>query len=336
LITPSGHEPFLGGRPAPPELSGQEPMLSGERLVHLYRDWLIHQLNSPRITHLRRGVIGDWLAQNGDTRPGVGLAPDGLPDIVWCAVPAGEVYLRDFDEPFEVRRFFVAKYPVTWEQYCVFLEDPEGFGSPQWWEGLRWRAEYDREARLVNNRPAQEVSWYDAVAYCRWLTSRLGYEVRLPTEWEWQQAATGGNAENVYPWGRRGDPLHANTRESRLRRATAVGMYPHGVSPVGALDMSGNVLEWCQNQFRHPHHLDPDGDAHRTLRGGSWFLILHFARNTFRTGDDPYLRFNSVGFRLAADNPLPPESRLPARAPAAETAEVPEGEIVQTEEGGTP
>ena len=57
------------------------------------------------------------------------------------------------------------------------------------------------ELSKQDNHPAENVSWYDAVAYCRWLSKRLGYEIQLPTEWEWQQAATGGDPTNQYPWG---------------------------------------------------------------------------------------------------------------------------------------
>jgi formylglycine-generating enzyme required for sulfatase activity len=300
----TGQEPALSGAAFGVVSSGHEPMLGGERLVQSYRDDLLARLTRHTTTHLRRAAIGLWLAEAGDTRPGVGLAPDDLPDLTWCYVPAGEVLIGDVEAPFVVDPLFIARYPTTWAQYRIFLEAPDGFIDPQWWDGLKQRPEYERSAIPVDNHPVQEVSWYDALAYCRWLSDRMGYIVRLPTEWEWQQAATGGKEHNIYPWGQHWSDMAANTRESGLRGATAVGLYPDAESPIGAVDMCGNVLEWCLNEYYRPEKTGIGGNASRTMRGGSWFLTLHYARTTSRVGDNPYHRFNSVGFRLATDAPL--------------------------------
>ena len=69
-------------------------------------------------------------------------------------------------------------------------------------------------------------------------------QVRLPTEWEWQWAAQNGTEGRTYPWGEP-DTRHTNTEESGLEQAVAVGMYPHGAAACGALDMAGNLMEWC-------------------------------------------------------------------------------------------
>ena len=202
------------------------------------RDHVLRLLDNPATTPLRRAAIGDWLDSTGDPRPGVGLLEDGLPDFAWCPVDFGEELVGDSPDPVRVDRFYLARYPVTWAQYRIFLEAPDGHSDLRWWEGLRRRPEYEREADLLDNQPAQEVSWYDAIAYCRWLSTRMDYDVRLPSEAEWQHAATGGDADRLFPWGRDAGSAHlgyANTRESRLRRATAVGLYPLGKSPVGAL-----------------------------------------------------------------------------------------------------
>jgi formylglycine-generating enzyme required for sulfatase activity len=247
----------------------------------------------------------------------VGLLKDGLPDLVWCPVDSGEELVGDAPGPVRVNRFYLARTPVTWAQYRIFLDTEDGHHDLRWWEGLRRRPEYEREADLRDNQPVQEVSWYDAVAYCRWLSAHTDYDVRLPTEAEWQHAATGGDPDWLFPWGRDAGSAHlgyANTRESLLRRVTAVGLYPLGESPVGALDMAGTVLEWCSDGYIGATNSGEDGQERRVLRGGSWFLILSYARTMFRTAHDPYLRFNSVGFRLAA-NSLEPRPK-PVYAPA--------------------
>jgi hypothetical protein len=185
---------------------------------------MLEEIDDPATSHERRALIGVRLALIGDPRRGVGLREDGLPDIVWCKVARGEITLANGAGTFSVEPFYVSKYLVTWAQYRAFLEDPDGY--PQ---------EYA-------NHPVNNVSWLDAVAFCRWLSQRLRYDIRLPTEWEWQQAATGGDPAKEYPWGPEWISNFANTYESGLSRSTAVGLYPQGASPTGAL-----VLRFTNN-----------------------------------------------------------------------------------------
>jgi hypothetical protein len=190
------------------------------------------ELDDPATSHEQRAQIGVRLALLGDPRPGIRLREDGLPDIVWCEVPGdGNITLEDDAGTFLVEPFYIAKSPITWAQYRAFLEAKDGYHNPEWWQGL-WvddlPKKLGRQFRPYDNHPAENVCWLEAVAFCRWLSARLGYEVRLPTEWEWQQAATGGNSANVYPWGPRWDANCANTFESDLQRSVAVGMYPRG------------------------------------------------------------------------------------------------------------
>src|SRR4029077_7884913 len=109
----------------------------------------------------------------------------------------------------------------------------------------RTRYEFGR----FGNHPAVYVSWFDAVAFCRWLSRRVGLDIRLPDEWQWQLAATGGDERNVFPWGAdwnvNQEPWRANTFESRLRQSTALGMYPAGATlgQAAILDMAGTVWE---------------------------------------------------------------------------------------------
>ena len=133
---------------------------------------------------------------------------------------------------------------------------------------------------------------------------QLGYEIRLPTEWEWQQAATGGDPDHEYPWGAEWDSSRVNTYESNLNRPTAVGMYPQGASPVGALDISGNVWEWCLNEYDNPKRVDLSGDGRRVVRGGSWGNYQVDARAACRSFLCPAERGYALGFRVVCSSPL--------------------------------
>jgi formylglycine-generating enzyme required for sulfatase activity len=276
-----------------------------EEFIRPESERLLKEIDNASTTHQKRVKIGDRLAEIGDPRAGVGLRADGLPDISWCEVPAGEITLEKIDKTFTVDPFYIGKYPVTWIQYRSFLEAQDGYRDKRWWEGLAERkSEPGEQYRKLDNHPSERVSWYDAVAFCHWLTKRLGYEIRLPTEWEWQQAATGGDPANEYPWGASWDSDRANTIECGLSRTTAVGLYPQGASPVGALDMSGNVREWCLNEYENPKRVEPEGEKNRSVRGGSWFGALGNARCAYRVNYGPDDRSSGVGFRLCCASPI--------------------------------
>jgi formylglycine-generating enzyme required for sulfatase activity len=143
------------------------------------------------------------------------------------------------------------------------------------------------------------------MAFCRWLSDQRGFTIRLPTEWEWQQAATGGNPENGYPWGKNFESQRCNTFESGLGRTTAVGLYPQGISPVSALDMSGNVWEWCSNSYDKPDRIDAfTHDDRRVVRGGSWNNSQGYARAAFRDHNSPDDRSSLLGFRVVCSSPI--------------------------------
>jgi formylglycine-generating enzyme required for sulfatase activity len=203
-----------------------------------------------------------------------------------------------------VQPFAISKYPVTWAQYRSFLQAADGHQNADWWHGLAEReTESGEQYRQQDNHPAEDVSWYDAIAFCRWLSARLGYEVRLPTEWEWQQAATGGHAENEFPWRAVWSSAYANTVESGLSRTIAVGLYPEGASLLGVRDMSGNVDEWCLNEYDVPQRVAYSGDARRVVRGGSWDYTENDARARCRYASDPALRLLDLGLRVVRSSP---------------------------------
>ena len=226
--------------------------------------------------------------------------------------------------------FALAKYPATNAMFRHFCEEAQGYADGQWWveaiadqrwaEGKirdAWGEERDRPTFWADtslNGPAQPVvgvTWYEAVAYCRWLTAALGdkYEYRLPTEAEWERSARGPHAWR-YPWGDDWRDGLANTKELNLERSTPVGIFQDGASFEGLLDMTGNVWEWCSDWYdekayeRRGEHIvrDPAGPAkgdYKVLRGGSWYNDRNTVRCAYRNGDNPDYRTGSVGFRVA-------------------------------------
>jgi formylglycine-generating enzyme required for sulfatase activity len=258
----------------------------------------------------------------------VGLRDDGLPDIVWVPVPRGTVRLEEIDHDFEVAPFEMARYPVTHIQFQAFFDAKDGWRHDAWWDGLHHSDDRVQDYSKLRNHPQETVDWYEAVAFCRWLDARLraatpgaAWEIRLPTEWEWQQAATAGDPHNEYPWGRDWDTRFANSGDSQTRRATAVGMYPPGAAVFGSAppadaatatplridDLAGNVWEWCLNKNDDPQKplsigVDTSG-ALRVLRGGSWGAFPWVLRAAGRSGRDPGYRYGT-GFRVCRVSPI--------------------------------
>ena len=202
-------------------------------------------------------------------------------------------------------------------EYQAFVKEA-GHPAPPGWEGEDYPE--DRGDHSVVN-----VSWYDAIAYCRWLTKKLRAAgwlrsdevVRLPTEAEWEKAA-GWDAEKkvkrIYPWGNEFDPAKCNTSEGGKGGTTPVGQTsPAGDSPYGASDMAGNVWEWCQDWYAGDYYQrspsenpsGPEEGESRVLRGGSWGGRQGLARCAYRLRDVPDDRDHLVGFRVAASPSSP-------------------------------
>jgi hypothetical protein len=265
-------------------------------------DRLLAELLDSDTDHPRREAIGMRLCEIGDPRPGVGLI-DGVPDILWREIPGGEVEIEKHGR-FQVEPFHIATYPVTYAQYQAFLEAQDGYGSKAWWKGLEKEDESGKQLRPYASYPADNLSWYDATAFCRWLSARLGYEVRLPDEGEWQWAAQGARSGFAYPWGPEWRQGLANTSESGIGRTTAVGMYPGGQSAQGLYDLAGNVWEWCRNEDDDPRNSRVGGEGSRVLRGGSWLDLQDLARADYRNVNHPYVRYDLFGFRLVCSSPI--------------------------------
>jgi len=269
---------------------------------------LIEKLNDASLSHQDRLLIGQRLAEFGDPRPGIGLRLDGLPDIVWIEIPGGRIKFEGVDHVFEVQPFRIAKHPVTNAQFDVFIKAEGGYENEEWRNGIVRSGEASSGSLQGSNAPRETVSWFGAVAFCRWLSRRTGSTMRLPTEWEWQQAATGGDPTRDYPWSGGWDAARCNSIESQLNRTTAVGLYPQGATKQGVMDMAGNVCEWCLNTYEHPEapeslRIDESNRA-RVLRLGSWGNDQWYQRVSARFKNDAGDRRNyGFGFRLAQDIP---------------------------------
>jgi formylglycine-generating enzyme required for sulfatase activity len=214
----------------------------------------------------------------------------------------------------------LGQYEVTVREFKAFIDatnyqtDAEKKGISfisndiEWEEknGVNWR--HDKAGKLrptaYYNHPVIHVSWNDAVAYCEWLSGKTGKKYRLPTEAEWEYAARGGQQSKHYKYAgsdELGDVAWYNENS---------GMKTHMVggkkaNELGLYDMSGNVLEWCQDwygDYSSASQTNPTGAStgtRRVLRGGSWGYPDWNCRVSYRYFNSPTYRNINLGFRLA-------------------------------------
>jgi formylglycine-generating enzyme required for sulfatase activity len=232
-----------------------------------------------------------------------------IPPIV--AVPAGAFLMgsdkkqdtQAYDDEVPQRTvtlatYQIAMYPLTVAEYACFVNAtnravPQNAGAVTWQKQLAERQDH----------PVVCITWQDALAYAQWLAQVTGEPYRLPSEAEWERAARGTDGR-IYPWGNQWDKTRANTNDGGPGTTTPIGSYPQGVSPVGVMDMSGNVLEWTSTLYKPYPYNATDGreDAKtagsRVLRGGSWDDNPRYARAAYRGNGDPTIIDDDVGARL--------------------------------------
>lgn len=236
----------------------------------------------------------------------------------WCAIPSGEVTIEaggSFDKPmpFLVEPFYLGKYPITNAQFQVFVDAPNGWRNPEWWNysagGNGWHADFpDPPAPAFDalpDHPRSNVCWYDAIAFCRWLSGTTGEPIMLPTEQQWQRAAEGDD-HRKYPWGDTFDPALCNTsvgKDWKASSTTPVTQYPAGASVFDVLDLTGNVWEWCLNSWETGKTDLTELRVKRTLRGGAFYFIHYeYLRVGLRGFYDASMISNTRGFRIARSN----------------------------------
>lgn len=287
------------------------------QICHRVVKLLSQVVSESRLPLEDRVAAGHDLGTLGDRRSGVGLRPDDLPQIDWQRVEAGPFLMGvnrftclAIRRPFEISRF-----PVTVAQYREFVS-AGGYRQPQYWTraGWRWRQENEAEEperySLFPNAPNQPqvgVSWYEAIAFCRWLSEQLGQKVSLPSEPQWERAARGTDGR-TFPWGEEFGVTDCNMRWAGIGHPSPVGIFPQNASPCGASDMAGNVWEWCRTVWQSSLSADAKelrndirGSDRRVLRGGSWANQRRFVRCAYRHRNHPDHRGPNVGFRVVRE-----------------------------------
>ena len=288
---------------------GQEALLEDEEgaaILPRMREQLVALLENEALTPRQRAEAGDALGALGDPRPGVCTLE---PELI--AIPGGEFIYQDGTHTIE-QPFAVARYPVTVAQFAMFVEDG-GYEEARYWggeegAGRRWRQSdypnYRGDGPITQpwfwlqprwhgaNRPVVGVSWYEATAYCTWLTEKSGRTYRLPSEEEWERAARHTDGRE-WAWGNEWEDGIINSREARINRTSSVGAFPRGAAVCGADDLCGNVWEWTASFY------DKDRDSY-VVRGGSWVSNPDSARVASRLRYFPNGSFNYFGFRVVA------------------------------------
>lgn len=184
--------------------------------------------------------------------------------------------------PVPIADLMMDRFPVTNVQYQHFVNET-GHPPPAY-----WKAGHFPVGQAL--RPVVGVTWEDAQAYARWAGKRL------PTEAEWEWAARGPTGR-AFPWGDAPDATRANSRELDVGHTTDVGSYPRGATPLGIMDLAGNVREWTADRYgpyRDPHMPPTEGDD-IAVRGSSWRTYTDVASAREKVARATYA--DDLGFR---------------------------------------
>ncbi len=192
-----------------------------------------------------------------------------------------------------VSAFRMAVLPITNDDYAAFLA-ATAHEPPRFWDDARFSRP---------RQPVVGVNWFDAVAYCEWLSAETGSRFRLPTEAEWEKAARGG-VDALYSWG--AEPFRDGGRFEQ-EATWEVGAAPP--NPLGLIDIGFNVHEWCSDWYDAAYYgVSPDRDPQgppdgkrKASRGGAWRHLVKVSRCSARSSIPPDYRYNDYGFRLACD-----------------------------------
>jgi formylglycine-generating enzyme required for sulfatase activity len=182
----------------------------------------------------------------------------------------------------------IGRFPITNRQFKEFAANhspQSGFDHP--------------------DQPVTGVSWFDAVAYCDWLSEKTGEKYRLPTEAEWEFAATAGNPKNIYPWGTRSWNERPELHQRFLNGPEVIGSFEP--NEFGIHDLGINVHEWCSDWYDSAYYAlspfeNPTGPlqgTRKSSRGGSWRHQIKITRCAARSSIPPGMKYADYGFRVA-------------------------------------
>jgi formylglycine-generating enzyme required for sulfatase activity len=261
--------------------------------------------------------LDEWRTQTAQRNETFG-APDGY----WCYVRPGTYQIGGWEEgkasaTHDLPAFWIARYPLTVVQYAAFIDDggyqQQDYWTPNGWQWKRDRTQPYRWGDAQYNSPNQAVigvTWYECMAFCAWLTAQLadtlpeGYVLQLPTEAEWEAAAAydAQMQRRTYPWGEdEPTPEYAifeDEQGNNLGAPAPVGVCPAGSAACGALDMGGQVWEWCRSSHKaYPAGANVgqskfnEGDFDVPLRGGAWHTDRTSVRCAARNWNFPIFRY---------------------------------------------
>jgi len=219
-----------------------------------------------------------------------------------CLVPEGAFMMGTRGETFDespahrvyVSAFEMAQTPVINADYGLFLRENKDVDPPQWWEDPDFNDP---------QQPVVGVNWHEAKEYCAWLGRKVGMNMRLPSEAEFEKAARAGLQGKEYPWGNDVAKSGFTLTEGPLKgpykpRATPANSY-------GLFDMVSNVYQWCLDRYDPIYYSEseernPMGShrsGQRAARGGSWNRDNLINRCAARCSLAPYFRCNDFSFR---------------------------------------
>jgi formylglycine-generating enzyme len=193
-----------------------------------------------------------------------------------------------------IDRFWISRTVVTNGLYTEFTASTAYSNPPGW----------DDPAFNHPQQPVTSVNWFDAVAFCEWLSRIMGVSYRLPTVAEWERAARGGREGKLFTWGDEPPQNQPGYEDLWKTGPEQVGLRPP--NGFGLYDISENVHEWCLDWFGEGYYAvspevnprGPESGVRRSSRGGSWRHQVKITRVAARSSIPPQFRYSDYGFRI--------------------------------------